>query len=211
MTSAVFTSISKCWGRNWPLLCKCLHRSTIIQVLKKKKKVHWGGFGQRVPKVISIFCPPEMSLSESFTNQSVQFYDAVPTKLLETSEDNTEMINSWVANKTNNKIQHLVDSVSPGTQLMLLNAVSFKGQWRIFEDVCVWACETGEDSKCLCLCPSGQWEIKFDFKHRKDFFSKLNGDLVPVPVLYHQEYLLAMTMDANLKALVISSRHLKTP
>lgn len=69
-----------------------------------------------------------MSLSESFTNQSIQFYEAVPTMLLETSEENTKMINSWVANKTNNKIKHLVDSVSPSTQLMLLNAVSFSGR-----------------------------------------------------------------------------------
>lgn len=69
-----------------------------------------------------------MILSESFTNQSIQFYEAVPTRLLETSEENTYMINSWVANKTNNKIQHLVDSVSPSTRLMLLNAVSFRGE-----------------------------------------------------------------------------------
>lgn len=80
--------------------------------------------------VISPFSPAEMTLSESFANQSVQFYEAVPTRLLETSEENTNMINSWVANKTNNKIQRLVNSVSPSTQLMLLNAVSFKGQWR---------------------------------------------------------------------------------
>lgn len=78
--------------------------------------------------VISLFSPAEMTLSESFANQSVQFYEAVPTRLLETSEENTNMINSWVANKTNNKIQRLVNSVSPSTQLMLLNAVSFKGQ-----------------------------------------------------------------------------------
>lgn len=77
--------------------------------------------------VVVLFSPAEMTLSESFANQSVQFYDAIPTRLLETSEENTDMINSWVANKTNNKIQRLVDSVPPSTQLMLLNAVSFKG------------------------------------------------------------------------------------
>lgn len=78
--------------------------------------------------MISLFSPAEMTLSESFFNHSVQFYDAVPTKLLETSEENTNMINSWVANKTNNRIQRLVDSVSPSTQLILLNAVAFKGE-----------------------------------------------------------------------------------
>lgn len=70
----------------------------------------------------------DMNLSESFTNQSIQFYEAEPVRLLETSENNTEMINSWVANKTNNKITVLVDSVSPSTQLMVLNAVSFNGK-----------------------------------------------------------------------------------
>lgn len=69
-----------------------------------------------------------MNLSESFTDQSIQFYEASPIRLLESSEENTQMINSWVANKTNNKIQHLVNSVSPSTQLILLNAVSFSGQ-----------------------------------------------------------------------------------
>lgn len=69
-----------------------------------------------------------MNLSESFIDQSIQFYDAEPTRLLENSEENTAMINSWVANKTKNKITHLVDSISSNTQLMLLNAVSFSGQ-----------------------------------------------------------------------------------
>ncbi len=78
--------------------------------------------------MVSLFSSSEINLSESFTSQSIQFYGAEPTRLLESSEDNTQMINSWVANKTNNNIKHLVDSVSPSTQLMLLNAVSFSGQ-----------------------------------------------------------------------------------
>lgn len=83
---------------------------------------------EKCPCDSDLFSAPEMILSESFTNQSIQFYESVPTRLLETSEENTYMINSWVANKTNNKIQHLVDSVSLSTQLMFLNAVSFKGE-----------------------------------------------------------------------------------
>ncbi|TWW59324.1 Plasma protease C1 inhibitor [Takifugu flavidus] len=121
-----------------------------------------------------IYYHPKMILSESFTNQSIQFYESVPTRLLETSEENTYMINSWVANKTNNKIQHLVDSVSPSTQLMFLNAVSFKGQWK----------------------------LKFNLKPRKALFSKLNGDLVSVPVFHHRDYLLATMIDNALKAQV---------
>lgn len=78
--------------------------------------------------VVSLFSFSEMNLSESFTNQSIQFYGAEPVRLLESGEESKQMINSWVANKTNNKIKHLVDSVPSTAQLILLNAVSFSGQ-----------------------------------------------------------------------------------
>lgn len=70
----------------------------------------------------------EMNMSESFTNQSIDYYEAKPIKLLESSQENTKMINQWVANKTNNKITNLLDSVTPATQLVLVNAVTFSGQ-----------------------------------------------------------------------------------
>ncbi|KAF0037406.1 hypothetical protein F2P81_010280 [Scophthalmus maximus] len=116
----------------------------------------------------------EMNLSESFTNQSIRFYEAEPTRLLETSEENTGMVNSWVSHKTKNKITQLVDSIPPSTQLILLNAVAF----------------------------SGQWKIKFDVKPRKGLFTKLNGDLVKVPLLYHQRYTAPMIYAVELKAQV---------
>lgn len=70
----------------------------------------------------------EMNITEFFSEQSMNFYGAQPTRLLETGEANSNMINSWVANKTNNQIIDLVDFLPPSTQLILLNAVSFKGQ-----------------------------------------------------------------------------------
>ncbi|XP_028270547.1 plasma protease C1 inhibitor isoform X2 [Parambassis ranga] len=121
-----------------------------------------------------IYYNPYMNLTQSFTNQSIQFYEAEPVKLLETSDENARMINSWVANKTKNKITHLLDSVSPDAQLILLNAVSF----------------------------SGQWKIKFNPKPKKGLFAKLNGDLVTVPLLHHQKYSVAVAYDGVLKAQV---------
>ncbi|XP_070972217.1 plasma protease C1 inhibitor-like [Oncorhynchus clarkii lewisi] len=111
-----------------------------------------------------IYYNPNMKLSESFTNQSMQFYDADPVKLTNTSEVNVEMINSWVAKQTNNKIKELVDSVPAHTELLLLNAVYFNGQWK----------------------------MKFDAKSKTFPFVKLNGDTVKVPVLYSAKYKLAV-------------------
>ncbi|XP_042341707.1 plasma protease C1 inhibitor [Plectropomus leopardus] len=144
----------------------CVH----LQMKKLREKL--AGSLQMASQIY--YNPQNMNLSESFTNQSIQFYEAKPTRLLETSEENTLMINSWVANKTNNKIQHLIDSVSPSTQMMLLNAVSF----------------------------SGQWKIKYEMKPRKGLFTKLDGDMVTVPVLYHQKYRAAMTYVVELMAQV---------
>ncbi|KAM4585318.1 plasma protease C1 inhibitor [Odontesthes bonariensis] len=143
----------------------CVH----FQMKRLREKL-----AQSLQMASQIYHNPELNLSRSFIDQSFEYYEAEPSKLLETSEENTQMINSWVANKTRNKITHLFDSVSPGTQLILLNAVSF----------------------------SGQWKVKFNEKPKKGHFTKLNGDLIQVPVLYHQKYLATIMYVVDLKAQV---------
>nr|XP_040042618.1 plasma protease C1 inhibitor isoform X1 [Gasterosteus aculeatus aculeatus] len=143
----------------------CVH----LQMKKLREKL-----ASSLQMASQIYYNPKMNLSRSFTNQSIQFYDAEPARLLETSEENAQMINSWVANKTNNTIQHLVDAVPPSTQLMLLNAVSFNGQWK----------------------------VKYDTKPKKGLFTKLDGDMVKVPLLYHPKYMVAMNYVVELKAQV---------
>uniref|UniRef100_UPI0037E857D1 plasma protease C1 inhibitor n=1 Tax=Semicossyphus pulcher TaxID=241346 RepID=UPI0037E857D1 len=141
----------------------CVH----FQMMKLREKL-----ASSMQMASQIYYNPQMNLSESFTNQSIEFYEAEPTKLLENIEENAQMINSWVAKKTNNKITHLVDTVSSNTQLMLLNAVSF----------------------------SGQWKVKFDPKPHKGLFTKLNGDMVKVPTLYHQTYMLSVMYNPELQS-----------
>ncbi|XP_035992512.1 plasma protease C1 inhibitor-like [Fundulus heteroclitus] len=116
----------------------------------------------------------EMNLSESFSRRSVEYYDAEPTKLLESSEENTRMINLWVANKTNNKITNLISEVSPNAQLIMINAVSF----------------------------SGQWKFKFNDKPKKGLFTKFSGDMVRVPVIQSPKYQATMMYVPELKAQV---------
>ncbi|XP_076001499.1 plasma protease C1 inhibitor [Genypterus blacodes] len=111
-----------------------------------------------------IYYNPSLNLSDSFTAQSMEFYDSEPVKLLDDSEENLQMINSWVANYTNNKITSLIDDVPSDTQLLMLNAVSFNGQWK----------------------------TKFEEGAEPQLFTKLNGDLVSVPVLYELKYPAAM-------------------
>lgn len=122
-----------------------------------------------------IYYNKEFNLSESFLTQAAEFYESQPVRLLESDEENVHMINSWVANKTKNKITQLVKSVSEDTKLMLLNAVSF----------------------------SGMWIIKFNEKPMKGHFTKLNGDMVKVPVLQNDRFMGSLVYVTELKAQVM--------
>ncbi|KAF6733508.1 Plasma protease C1 inhibitor [Oryzias melastigma] len=144
----------------------CIHS----QMKKLREKT-----SQSLQMASQIYYNPQMNLSESFTERSIQHYEANPVKLLETPEENALMINSWVANKTKNRITHLVNSVPPSTELIMLSAVSFDGQWK----------------------------NKFNLKRQKEFFTKLDGDLVKVSVLYHPKYKAAARTIAGLNAQVV--------
>uniref|UniRef100_A0A3P9ISG9 Serpin peptidase inhibitor, clade G (C1 inhibitor), member 1 n=1 Tax=Oryzias latipes TaxID=8090 RepID=A0A3P9ISG9_ORYLA len=143
----------------------CIHS----QLKKLREKM-----SQSLQMASQIYYNPQMNLSESFTNRSIQHYEAKPVQLLETPEENAFMINSWVANKTKNKITHLVDSVPPSTQVIILSAVSFEGLWH----------------------------SNFKLKQQKEFFTKLDGDLISVPVLYHPKYRAISRTVAELNARV---------
>lgn len=74
----------------------------------------------------------ELKLHEAFISQSKEFYDSVPKKLTNDSAANVKLVNSWVANFTQNRIPELVDSVDESIEFILLNAVYFIGQWPCF-------------------------------------------------------------------------------
>lgn len=62
----------------------------------------------------------------------------------------------------------------------------------------------------MCICASGQWKVKFDEKQKKGHFTKLNGDMVKVPILFHHNYMAAMMFVVELKAQVKKTKHTNT-
>lgn len=61
-------------------------------------------------------------------NASQNLYGSRPTVLGNDSDVNTELINTWVAEKTNHKITQLLDSLPSDTCLVFLNAVYLSGK-----------------------------------------------------------------------------------
>lgn len=121
-----------------------------------------------------MFYNPSHKLREAFINQSLEFYDMVPKKLTNNSEENVKMVNDWVAEKTQRKITKLLESVEPSVDFILVNAVYFIGKWKSpFEE---------------------------NTKNRE--FVMLSGESVDVPSLYSSKFSLANIYMTSLKAQV---------
>ncbi len=72
---------------------------------------------------------------ENYINTTKNYYSAELTNLnfVNKTEESRKTINSWVEEKTNDKIKDLIPSgtLNPTTRLVLTNAIYFKGDWTI--------------------------------------------------------------------------------
>lgn len=59
------------------------------------------------------------------------------------------------------------------------------------------------------MCVSGQWKVKFEPKPKKGMFTKLDGSMVNVPIIFHEHYTMAESLIPHLKAQVGTNTHKK--
>lgn len=77
----------------------------------------------------AIFYAQGFNVKADFINTNKTFYDAEVESLNFSLTSAVETINSWVADKTNNKIPTIIDQLSPDDRMVLLNAIYFNGTW----------------------------------------------------------------------------------
>lgn len=78
----------------------------------------------------SIFYNKGYSFKQEFMQTNQSYYDAEIQELdFSNSNLTLETVNNWVKNKTKNKIESILDQVSPYDVLYLINAIYFKGEW----------------------------------------------------------------------------------
>jgi serine protease inhibitor len=68
-------------------------------------------------------------LNPEFLQNTQQFYQAEVAELDFSDPSAPTTVNTWVDRQTNGKIPQIVDRLSPETQLLLVNAIYFKGKW----------------------------------------------------------------------------------
>lgn len=80
----------------------------------------------------NVFVGDTFSLNPDFKNKAQRNFDSDITPIsFGQPEQATRQINNWVSKKTNNKIERLIspDAIDASTQLVLVNAIYFKGVW----------------------------------------------------------------------------------
>ncbi len=87
------------------------------------------------PKVImeignSIWYRDNFPVKEDFLNVNKTFYDAKVNRLDFTDPASVGIINGWVAEKTHDKIDKIIEQIDPENIMFLINAIYFKATWK---------------------------------------------------------------------------------
>jgi len=78
----------------------------------------------------SLWAQQGFSFKPEFLQTNQHYYNANLTELDFMNPQALSIINNWVSQKTQGKIDQIVDKISPGGVLFLINAIYFKGNWK---------------------------------------------------------------------------------
>lgn len=77
-----------------------------------------------------IYTSDKLEISPEFRKVAEQYFDSDVEELDFSNETYAvDTINRWLAEKTNGKIEHVIDSVEPDVNVALVNAIYFKAKW----------------------------------------------------------------------------------
>jgi serpin B len=87
------------------------------------------------PKVVleianAIFYKQGFQVENNFVSTNKNYYDAEVEALDFNSPEAVDEINDWVADKTHDKIDNIIDNISADHVMFLLNAIYFNGIWQ---------------------------------------------------------------------------------
>ncbi len=78
----------------------------------------------------SVWYRNTVAIEQEFISANENYYDALVSPLDFSDPLSVNIINNWVANNTNNKIDKIIDGISPTDIMYLINAIYFKGTWK---------------------------------------------------------------------------------
>jgi serpin B len=157
----------------------------------------------------SIWHRVELSFKREFLDVNRRYFDAEVTALNFGAPDAASIINGWVNEKTNGRIEEIVDDpIDPSLIMFLINAIYFKGAWTYEFDPeetydGVFHLPDGSEGPCRMMA----MQDTFSYQYTKDFQAVEmrygRGDFSMVVLLprkdLHVDDLIGMMSPENLK------------
>ena len=78
----------------------------------------------------SIWYRDDFSVEQDFIDVNKKYYDAEVRSLDFSNPASLDIINGWIEDKTNDKIEDMIKEISPNAVMFLINAIYFKGTWQ---------------------------------------------------------------------------------
>ncbi|MCK4661626.1 MAG: serpin family protein [Bacteroidales bacterium] len=87
------------------------------------------------PKILlnianSIWYNNKYTVEQDFIDVNKKYYDAEVSPLDFSDPASLDIINNWVAEKTNDLIQNIIDNIPADAYMYLINTIYFKGMWK---------------------------------------------------------------------------------
>lgn len=78
----------------------------------------------------SIWTSKDILLKEEFIKDCTTYYDAGIYNVDFNSKNTPDVINKWISEKTNGKIEDYLKDINPDTLMYIFNSLYFKGKWQ---------------------------------------------------------------------------------
>ena len=78
----------------------------------------------------SIWYREGANVLDSFISTNQEYFDAAVEEIDFNDPGAKDVINGWIEDKTNDKIQDMLDAIPPGVYMYLINAIYFNAKWK---------------------------------------------------------------------------------
>jgi Serine protease inhibitor len=136
ITSALSMTLNGAAGETFEAMKKTLglEGKTLVQINKTYLKLMTEMIPVDKSVVLdianSVWVDKQLNVKQPFITDLQTFYKGEARDIDVTDPDAVNIVNDWIALKTQDKITEMLDKFDPGAAMLLINAVYFNGKWR---------------------------------------------------------------------------------
>jgi len=124
----------------------------------------------------SVWVEKRLTVKQSYIDALKKYYLAEARSIDVTDPKAVDMVNGWIEEKTHDKIQDMLDELSPDLAMLLINAVYFKGKWRNEFD------KDDTQDKPFYITPGSSVQVPMMFQNEKFAVTQSqNATLIELP------------------------------